>query len=227
MFSSSISVSESRSNHHCDVSVGKAESPPVGLIVVDHGGSSGPSPIANNQDNSVPDDELLVAGQPPSIWSTYVKAAEEYDAKLVERWKSDMDVLLVFVSTFDQDRYNTRFNTTAGRVVHRYSYNTRHQCLRRSYRKLCSDICSTTSSFDFPECKWNSWFITHSSPFSRARPKCPFYQRDMVSKHYMQCQREHWCYAMQIMVYEVPEHIRARRLPRTILKHGPQKTEEV
>lgn len=42
--------------------------------------------------------EELIAGQPRSIWSTYAKVAERFDEKLVERWNSDMDVLLVYVS---------------------------------------------------------------------------------------------------------------------------------
>jgi hypothetical protein len=43
-------------------------------------------------------DDELVAGQPPSIWATYVNAAERYEGRVVDRWNADMDALLVFAS---------------------------------------------------------------------------------------------------------------------------------
>jgi hypothetical protein len=54
-----------------------------------------PSPNLHKCPDSL---EELIAGQPRSIWSTYAKIAERFDEKLVERWNSDMDVLLVYVS---------------------------------------------------------------------------------------------------------------------------------
>jgi len=45
-------------------------------------------------------DDELVGGQPPSIWATYVKIAERYEGRIVERWNADMDALLIFAGLF-------------------------------------------------------------------------------------------------------------------------------
>jgi len=38
-----------------------------------------------------------IAGQRPSIWSTYVRLADKHDKNMFKRWNSSMNTLLVFV----------------------------------------------------------------------------------------------------------------------------------
>lgn len=47
---------------------------------------------------SVKPEDVVVAGQRPSVWSIYNKRAKKHDEKLLGSWESSMDVLLVFVS---------------------------------------------------------------------------------------------------------------------------------
>jgi len=35
-----------------------------------------------------------------ALWSVYISEAAKYDTALVERWRDDMDGLLIFVSNF-------------------------------------------------------------------------------------------------------------------------------
>ena len=77
--------------------------------------------------NDKPKDTLKDA-RPPSIWLKYVTVAEKWDRRMVEKWKANMNNLLIFVRPPHRKRV---LDTDAcqGRIVHR---NRHCICPRRN-----------------------------------------------------------------------------------------------
>lgn len=71
-------------------------------------------------------EDVVVAGQRPSVWSKYNTRAKKHDEKLLGNWEASMDVLLVFVSTtavsFNLDLRQNRLHCSL-QLLHHLSLN--------------------------------------------------------------------------------------------------------
>ena len=67
--------------------------------MLNHGASHDTS-YRNTADSDPPhyESEDVTGGIHAKVWPTYNRIAKEYDDKMLEKWNSDLDVLLLFVS---------------------------------------------------------------------------------------------------------------------------------
>lgn len=67
------------------------------------------------------------------FWATYTREAADYDGEFLEKYQSDMDIVLIFVGTFSLSS------------LHHLNLNHRLVCFQPSTRRLLS-TCSQTST---------------------------------------------------------------------------------
>ena len=54
--------------------------------------------LRSNSDPPHYESEDVTGGIHAKVWPTYNRISKEYDDKMLEKWNSDLDVLLIFVS---------------------------------------------------------------------------------------------------------------------------------